>query len=213
VRLPEFITFTGADQWTDVQHMRQLSARYPIEWGVLLSPSRQGVDNRYPGGDALSRLLWSELRLSAHLCGGHSRKVMEGDYLAKSSPVDLSVFQRVQVNYTEPTAAHIARLADGWGIRGIAQSRADTFPQDRTVDWLFDRSGGRGELPRTWPPNPGWLVGYAGGLSPDTVVEAIEQIDSIHPYWIDMETGVRTDDVFDLAKCEAVCRAVYSEAH
>jgi hypothetical protein len=28
-------------------------------------------------------------------------------------------------------------------------------------------------------------------------------------YWIDMESGVRTDGVFDLAKCEAVCRAVY----
>lgn len=31
-------------------------------------------------------------------------------------------------------------------------------------------------------------------------------------YWIDMESGVRTQGRFDLAKCEAVCRAVYGQA-
>jgi hypothetical protein len=28
-------------------------------------------------------------------------------------------------------------------------------------------------------------------------------------YWIDMESGVRTGGWLDVAKCEAVCRAVY----
>ena len=29
-------------------------------------------------------------------------------------------------------------------------------------------------------------------------------------YWIDMESGVRTDGLFDLEKCERVCRLVYN---
>jgi hypothetical protein len=28
-------------------------------------------------------------------------------------------------------------------------------------------------------------------------------------YWIDMESGVRTDDRFDIEKCRAVCEAVF----
>jgi phosphoribosylanthranilate isomerase len=80
-----------------------------------------------------------------------------------------------------------------------------TFPDDDTVDWLFDRSGG------LWPPHPGGdrLVGYAGGIGPDNVADVLEQIGATGPYWIDMESGVRTDDRFDLGKCRRVCEAVY----
>ncbi|GAA4256618.1 hypothetical protein HLK65_28415 [Azospirillum formosense] len=39
--------------------------------------------------------------------------------------------------------------------------------------------------------------------------EVLTQIAATEPYWIDMESGVRTDDWLDLDKVEAVCRAVY----
>ena len=54
-------------------------------------------------------------------------------------------------------------------------------------------------------------IGEPGGIGPDTVGEILARI-AAPPgalYWIDMESGVRTDGAFDLAKCEAVCRAVY----
>jgi hypothetical protein len=216
LKKPDFITFTGADDWTSIEGMRALSRQYPIEWGVLFSPKRQGVDPRYPGGEALSRLLWSELRLSAHLCGDYSRQIMAGEAII-NIPVDLGLFSRIQVNHVDPVPARIVEFRSGWGkMRRIAQARGEEFPTDTSVDWLFDRSGGRGTAPTAWPPHPGGdrLVGYAGGISPDNIRGVMSMFETwVHgPYWIDMESGVRTNDRFDLEKCRLVCEAVYGVA-
>jgi hypothetical protein len=210
---PHFITFTGADDQTDVRGMAELSGRYPIEWGILFSPSRQGNEPRYPGGKALSRFAWSGLRMSAHLCGGHSRAIMESriDQVVQQIPVDLGTFNRIQVNHRDPDPARIDEFGKGWGPRCIAQTRAATFPTDTAVDWLYDASGGRGIMPDRWPTHDdGRLVGYAGGISPDNVQAVIGQIAARGPYWIDMESGVRDSaDRFDIALCRQVCEAVY----
>src|SRR5271155_2735117 len=42
VRLPLFVTLTGADDATDIARMADLSARYPVEWGLLFAPVHQG---------------------------------------------------------------------------------------------------------------------------------------------------------------------------
>jgi phosphoribosylanthranilate isomerase len=94
-------------------------------------------------------------------------------------------------------------------MRCIAQCRA-AFPDDTSVDWLFDASSGRGIAPAAWPAHPGRRVGYAGGIKPDNVLDVIRAgVGAAGPYWIDMESGVRTDDRFDLTKCRQVCEAVY----
>lgn len=214
-RPPEFITFTGADDWTDVAGMVDLSRQYPIEWGILFSPSRQGVDARYPsaGGDALFHMMWANICRSAHLCGQHSRDVMSGKSLATTIPVDLGHFGRVQVNHAQPVPRTIMlEIQDGWGPTPIAQCRGASFPVDTSVDWLFDCSGGRGETPVAWPEYPGRLVGYAGGIGPDNVASVIESIAATGPYWIDMESKVRTNDRFDLALVRRVCEIVYPAA-
>jgi hypothetical protein len=224
MRLPDFITFTGLDARTDLDRAVALTRRYPIEWGVLFSPTRQGRDNRYPDDNGtLSRIFWSPLArseknlgaLAAHLCGEHSRHVMSGLRPNPPPPVDLWFCRRVQVNHAAPNPAAITKFRRGWGVpHGIAQTTAMAFPQDTRVEWLFDRSGGRGAAPGEWPRHPGGnrRVGYAGGIGPDNVVAVLESIAADGPYWIDMETGVRTDNWLDLDKCEAVCRAVYGEA-
>lgn len=212
---PEFITFTGADEWTSIDGMVALARRYPIEWGILFSPKRQGTDPRYPAGDAISRLLHTGLRNSAHICGSYSGAIMDGAPIASVFPIDLGWFTRVQINHAEPDPAKLLQYRhDGRKLSVIAQARGDTFPDDNTVDWLFDRSGGAGAAPATWPAHPGngRLVGYAGGISPDNIRGVMSVLGQIEGrYWIDMESGVRTDDRFDLAKCRAVCEAVYDE--
>ncbi len=45
MRKPEFITLTGLDDRTDLDAAIALSEKYPIEWGVLFSPSQQGKPN------------------------------------------------------------------------------------------------------------------------------------------------------------------------
>lgn len=220
--LPKFITFTGFDAHTDVARMISLSKRYPIEWGVLFSPDRQG-NGRYPPSRALAGLWAAEgLNLSAHLCGGHSRELIERGSLS-DPPVGLDLFlqecKRVQINTrsAELNLSGVVAWAVPRNLSVIYQCRA-AFPFDTMVDWLFDASGGRGIEPKSWPvprssAQERRLKGYAGGLNPDNVaahVASIGRFDS--NYWIDMESGVRdAEDRFDLDKCEAVCRAVYGD--
>jgi hypothetical protein len=209
---PEFITFTGADDWTALEGMHDLSRKYPIEWGILFSRSRQGKEPRYPGGDAQSRFLHSNLRMSAHLCGEYSRKIMAGEDIVGMIPVDLGYFNRIQINHADPIPLRVQEFGNSWGPRCIAQTRSDYWPPWRSIDWLFDRSGGRGEAPTAWPAHPrdNRMVGYAGGISPETIRGVMSVLEHIGGrYWIDMETGVRTGDRFDLEKCRQVCEAVY----
>jgi hypothetical protein len=204
---PEFITFTGADDETSVTGMRDLSASYPIEWGILFSPQRQGNEPRYPSRSAIARFEASGLRLAAHLCGGHSVRIM--DRQAPVVPADLATFSRIQVNHSNPDPARIAEFSATYGRRCIAQSRSLEFPGDERVDWLFDASGGRGMSPLFWPKHPGRPVGYAGGLGPDNVEAAVGVIGAESTYWIDMESRIREDDRFSLNLVEKVCVAVY----
>ena len=74
---------------------------------------------------------------------------------------------------------------------------------------LFDASAGRGVAPEGWPaPLPGHFCGYAGGINPDNVAGHIDKIAAAgaQDTWIDMESGVRTDDRFDLDKVRRVLK-------
>jgi len=212
---PQFVTFTGAEDSTCVDQMVRLSRDYPIEWGILFSASRQGT-GRYPSLAFVDQLVGAGLpRLSAHLCGKHSR-----DLLAQNrTEVDrivLEHFQRAQINTAEPMIDTTA-IRD-WGQRlavtPILQCRA-AFPMDTNVAWLFDCSGGRGIAPNAWPPAPrGITVGYAGGLNPDNVRTAVDAIgaESTSAYWLDAESGVRDEhDRFDLERCQRFCEVVFGE--
>lgn len=210
-RLPTFITFTGLDARTDLARAAAIASRYPVEWGVLLSASRQENEPRYPDGETLSRIWWSDLRIAAHICGEHARMIMRNG--SPNVPADLAYCSRVQVNHPNPDPFAARDYCRGWGdVTAIVQMRGAAFPAVvEDCDWLFDRSGGEGKEPDFWPRHPGGerLVGYAGGINPGNVRAVIETIASTGPYWIDMESGVRTDDWLDLDKVEAVCRAVY----
>jgi len=207
IRPPDFITFTGVDDQTPVAGMRALAGRYPIEWGVLLDPEKQGLDPRFPALDRLAEFAASRLRLAAHLCGGHTDAIAGGSALAV--PVDLRRFARTQINSHAVGVAAAAALGRETGSRSILPCRGPAFPDDDAVDWLHDLSGGRGLETRLWPRHPGRLAGYAGGIGPDTVAAVLAAIDADGPYWIDMETKIRSGDRFDLDLCERVCRAVY----
>lgn len=216
--LPTFITFTGADEWTDIGRMRALSEAYPIEWGILFSPKRQGVDHRYPPMTFVRKLIkhapWQ--RLSAHLCGDHTLHVIDGHAL----PVELDEmllyhFGRAQLNGAPlHTEKKISTWAKCRNLVPIMQC-ADGWPESRLVEWLFDKSGGRGRAPASWPahqPTANRRLGFAGGLDPDNVAQHVEAIagSRVLSYWIDMESGVRDDNnYFSLDKCQAVCEAVY----
>jgi hypothetical protein len=229
---PDIITFTGVDDFTNPYEMVRLSNEYPmIEWGVLFSPKLQGT-GRYPSLETVDRLAHMEIhtdhigfQLAAHICGGHSRELIRTGsipeiekFLIPQRKFNEKRFVRVQINTADPDVqpGHLFNWGERLRLRVILQTRGDAFPQDNRVNWLYDRSGGRGEVPASFPPldpatSDSPFCGFAGGITPDNVVEVLERIDAPldTPYWIDMESGVRTDDLFDLAKCRRVCEAVW----
>jgi phosphoribosylanthranilate isomerase len=74
---------------------------------------------------------------------------------------------------------------------------------------LLDASGGQGiDTPvEVAPAFSALKVGYAGGINPDNVAEKLtyllEHVET-GDFWIDMESGVRTNDWFDLDKVYTV---------
>ncbi len=216
---PQFITFTGVDSIgaESIVNMEALSSKYPIEWGVLASESRTGNDPRYPDKEALSFLLeCRHMNFALHACGASARAILDNtdrpffdDWIAGSS------VKRVQINarnVTDEQYKNGVKWARDRGVTPIFQTRETTIPSASGSVYLFDTSGGRGTVPEFWPINPSnsGLVGYAGGMNPENVVGIVSFLETIgNNYWIDMETGVRTDDIFDFEKIALVCRAVY----
>lgn len=212
---PSFIAFTGVDRTDLLPGMKRLSARYPIEWGVLVDPDQEDKP-LFPDAAVRAALLAErDLRWAAHVCGAGARDIVAAP---RTTAVGVAGVQRIQVNHSFQGSApdQVAAARDygrRLGARTVLQC-AGAFPGQTGVDWLYDVSFGTGVKPERWPALPGEdgpFCGYSGGIGPDTVGDILARIAAPAGalYWIDMESGVRTDGAFDLAKCETVCRAVY----
>lgn len=210
---PDFITFTGVDADTDPNELLELSNDYPVEFGLLFSPKRQGIEPRYPALDVLARFAGElPLRWAAHLCGADAREVIEHGTSRHWSLLERH-FQRVQINTADPNVqpSQLGNWAASLDCRAILQCRGE-FPRVASVDVLFDPSGGRGIVQTNWPQAKNTtFCGYAGGLGPDNVAAAVEMMGRrADRYWIDMESRIRDEnDRFSVARCRAVCEAVY----
>ncbi len=205
MRLPSHITFTGIDALTDLDRVEWLSVRYPIEWGILFGAKKTP---RYPSAGVICEALETPVVFAAHLCGKFAEEFQSGD-----DCMEFGRFQRIQVNM-KAHSYDLGALSNRSLLirrRLIIQVRGSYFPNDAFFEYLHDESGGRGTTAE-WPTAPcnHFLTGYAGGITPDNVRDRIKTIRA-NDYWIDMETGVRTDDWLDLDKCAAVCKAVYGE--
>jgi len=217
---PRHITFTGVDERTDIDRLADISSRYPCEWGILYSRNRQGLDNRYPSPDAKIFNVLSDLKadghhFAAHICGKFAQIIMRGDFELKDRldiPLGFHAYDRIQVNHIAPHPNMLDQFAAYHGKEVICQYRGVEFPDMASPSLLYDPSGGNGLMPTSWPRNPYTnFVGYAGGLNASNIhdINATVSELTVGDYWLDMETGVRTNDYLDLDKVEAVLREVY----
>lgn len=205
--LPNFVTFTGVDERTDMAKCMSLSKDYPIEWGVLISTTN--TSNRYPSGICRSFLLMHQLRFSGHLCGRASREFQEGSL--DCTLHSLHMFDRVQINSRTYDTEKLRSVCETHNLKAILQHREGDFPQDPYFDYLLDRSGGIGKVETRFPSatETNAFCGYAGGLSVFNVNSAIDQIKADR-YWLDMESSLRDDDDwFDVDKCRAICEKIW----
>lgn len=233
-----YVTFTGADDKTSIVRMVDLSERYKfIEWGILIGSGAGGRFPGIGWVSRLLYEITAHhapLKTSWHFCGECLRSLQES--MSVHPPMAIiakAVAPRIQLNFHgesqeqfEPfevlffdalrrIPAETIFQIDGCDgerlLRDYLQDASDAVP-------LFDLSYGAGQSPDSWP-SPFLMVndtdyalhGYAGGLGPDNIKDELPRIVNATngaPFWIDMETRVRTHERFDLNKVEAVCDIV-----
>lgn len=224
------VTITGADESVDPIELVILSKQFPfVEWGILASQKRSGKAPRYPCFDWCmdfrSAVRCHNLKASLHLCGRWVYEILVGEVDVVVLEL-LDPYQRVQLNFggegpevkpaefldaLEEICNHGQReiifQADGMGGAGyFSLTRCTEIENLCSV--LFDGSGGTGLLPLKWPtPIDADFHGYSGGLGPHNLGEQLPRILAAagdRRIWIDCETGVRTNDKFDLFKVRQV---------
>ena len=229
------ITFTGIDAKTDINNLIDIQHEYPIvEFGVLTSYHWYENGNRYLNPAFLSNLYAGngELNLALHVCGSAAHDVAAGEWHKIDDHLfgSLGLFKRIQLNVANhKNNPEFLWIPPSKGQELIVQQRdADNtelynttydiwFGDDSPVSVLLDASGGQGiDTPIKVLPNAGkpLKVGYAGGFNPDNVADKLAyliQHNEVGDFWIDMESGVRTDDWFDTDKVRrvlAICKEV-----
>lgn len=223
----QHITFTGIDGKTDINALAAIQSEFPIaEFGVLTSYHWNENGNRYLNPQFIPNLNGSKLNLSLHLCGSMAHDAAEGLWNKVNHHVlnNLRLFKRVQLNVAERTdnPSRMASTPFTHTELIIQQKSGNTKLYEDSI-WigmvsvLLDDSGGRGiDTQIEVRPIIG-KVGYAGGISPDNVADKLSyllQHDKVGDFWIDMESGVRTDDWFDIDKVYKVlqtCKPIIEE--
>ena len=216
----QYCSITGADDAVNPENLAAISAEFPfVEWAVLLLPARMG-EKRFPAKNwilAFSQAM-KGLNTALHLCDDGFLKFIDGDAAVLSL---MSGFSRIQLNLKfgdvegkydpEKLLTQVREHRQWQFIIQYTPDKAGLLPLLKDIPnhaVLFDASAGRGLLPQKWdPPLPGHFCGYAGGLAPDNLEENLRLIEKAaqgHKTWIDMESGVRTADRFDIPKARKV---------
>lgn len=210
------ITLTGADEDVSYDYMQDLYKRFPmIEFGILLSEN-SGLKPRYPSTQWIENLP-DNLPLSLHICGN-----------TFPSPKESSSkkFRRIQIN-TDLSVADDDNLNDFLDIinkyfnhKLIFQYNEDNksflerlFLKTNNFHILYDSSLGKGKfigdiLP---PPFHDVYTGYAGGINPDNILDIVKQIIKIDvgvAVYLDIESGIRTNNKWDNDKVERILKYV-----
>ena len=240
------VTFTGLDaglqhSFNDRQTLFRLQKKYPfVEFGVLLSESRQGKERRYPD---YTFFYWLEeikdkyniaLHLSLHLCGSLAVRVLDKGFGELPSAVyrRLHLFRRIQFNIAtvDDLPDRMSLMIDGRAGTTIEEFILQLLPGDgakhiwsrvksnRPVSVLYDASGGTGRVSpfHVHPYGDLFKAGFAGGINADNVVDRFREALSCctdDDFWIDMESGVRDSlDQFDVRRVVSVIDALAKDA-
>lgn len=218
----KLISFTGIDKNTDINKLIELKEKYPnIEFGFLISEANtnKNTNNRYPQLVMLQQLRGKNFNLALHVCGKLAREVaktgsLEGvkEFVGKN----FDLFQRVQLNLVGTTIK--VPLTNTLGKEVIIQTNLDNKESAKNYElmkdvenivFLSDKSGGHGEV--TDFDFFDKYQGFAGGINPENILDRKSDIDYLveYDYWMDMESGVRTNDWFDVSKVEEICKKIF----
>jgi hypothetical protein len=229
----KLVTISGADDNVDIKALENLSKKYPyVEWGILVSSLKSNpIKSRYPSEIWLRKFVHAKVKKSIHLCSEAARvfagneKSKEDYYFLQSLLPLIAKFDRVQLNYANQLndiEADIvsSNIEDCYMQNFILQMNGDSdevfkkIKSELTPDFnvnihpFLDVSQGKG-IEGHWEFDFKYkgFKGFAGGINInniDSVIKKITENNPTNPFWIDMETGVRTNNQFDLALAEEI---------
>lgn len=221
----ELISFVGVDTQTNLDEIMAWRSHIPCEFSVLFSDSKSvGSYTRYPSYKFCKDFLDMDptQRIhSLHLCGSVIDRYLkqEDDIMELCHNA-----MRIQLNLNIAKYSDYEKLSDDILAVTTKYTHRIILQQNKTkakfmecflskpgpkVSLLQDSSGGFGrEITQVNPPHEHHVSGYAGGIKPENVVRIVDLIEKNNPnnrpYYIDMESGVRTDNIFSLEKCRQV---------
>lgn len=217
-----YISLTGADNLVEIKDLEAFSEEYPLfECAMLIFAERDGLA-RNPNIEWRKKLYNSNVKNKAmHVCGSSINQLAQEKIEFMK---EMNNFQRVQINLkpqwaTEELINSLVKVVEkNPQIEFITQHNElnkqyfHYWEEVANHSYLYDGSLGKGLSPEIWlSPVIGKRTGYAGGLNVDNIYvncQKIQLASAEIPIWIDMETGIRTNDQFDLIKAKKVLEIV-----
>lgn len=219
----KYVTFTGIDNWTDLDALERLQEQYPYaEFGVLASYHYGENGPRFPEPHVFDALKGRKLNLSLHLCGKLALYSVATNFDAAIKFLGeehFNMFKRVQLNMhlKQVEQEQLAALTLKGNLEQIiVQMHAPYMCREFLAAgnhkdcfcYLLDASAGAGvDTPIDIVTQQGVDVGYAGGMGVSNVwskLKTLLQHNNDSTFWIDMETRVRTGEILDLELVEQV---------
>lgn len=216
------ITFTGADDKTSYEDLEKLHNQ-DIEFGILLGSDFAKLGELFNGKARYPSINWIEnlpngLNLSLHLCGQLVDNVLNKTTQINRNHTFFHKFQRVQLNLgknriNDLDYNYLDDLCHKWGKEIIL---AGPFTDDylfclhSETQFLIDHSGGTGKHGGWFQPSCITQFGLAGGIGIDNILSVKKQAKLLGCDWIDMESKIRTNDVFDAVLCQQILDLFYN---
>ena len=238
----KFITCSGANEHTDQENLLDLISAYPrLEIGIQVSDKKcHKQSDRYWWLKNLYYLCKSRNlapNLALHVNPGWVEvftlgwTVPELDELLNLQDINgAPFFKRVQLNFKigrdpmpdkEGLLYNLCRYGKNRRIILSYNESNAAFIENlrkhgtKNFDILFDSSHGEGIQAKSWQ-SPLWnddgLWGYAGGLSPDNIMDKLDQISAVvpknQPISIDAEGRLKGEDKhLSIEKCDSFVNA------
>lgn len=218
------VSFVGVDKETNFESLKLFSdSKLKYEFGVLYSDSKNGHDKRYPTHEFANKYLdWAlknNILTSLHLCGSSIDRYFYEDkelieLAGKAGRIQLNLNIKKYNDY-QVLSDNIIDVAEKYNHKIILQKN-NTKKQFNEVfleknpnialSLLHDSSGGFGrEISIVSPPDKKYYTGYAGGIKSSNVLNIIKLIEEVNKenisYYIDMESGVRQNNLFSIEEC------------
>lgn len=225
------LSITGADDKVSIEALKKLAKRYPfLEHALLYFPEKEGAP-RNPSKSWRQKFLKTipKNQTAIHLCGEEAFNCIVDSHFKNSEFFnELKQYGRIQLNinarkdiFSHQFIHDVYNILLENNFKIILQyherSKDWILPflenyQGNNVDILLDASLGRGVTPSEFTipeelKKYSYLIGIAGGINPDNIQKVHSDVKAMNitSYYLDLESGVRVNNEYDVRSAELLC--------